>query len=70
MTTAPQTDFERFALDHTRHTHCLGCGACIVDPSIAVQGFPVWCIGCRDRIKANCQRVGVPVPWRGAWEFV
>jgi hypothetical protein len=64
-----QTDFERFALDHTRHNHCRGCGFCLLDPSFIVQAYDSWCVGCRDRIKANCQRSGAPLPWAGAWEF-
>lgn len=63
------TEFEHFALDHRQHQHCQGCGGCLLNPSHLVQGFPSWCIGCRDRIKTNCQRQGIPVPWHGAWEF-
>lgn len=65
-----RTEFEQFALDHARHNHCNGCGGCLLDPSHVVQGYPSWCRGCRDRIKANCQRSGLPLPWRGGWEFV
>ena len=70
MIQKPQTDFERFALDHTQHNHCLGCGGCLLDPSYMVQGHSAWCINCRDRIKANCATAGLPLPWRGGWEFV
>ncbi len=68
----PQTDFERFALNHDQHVHCNGCGGCLLDPSHLVQGFRgwTWCVGCRDRIKVNCARTGVPVPWKGGVEFV
>lgn len=67
-----QTAFEQFALDHQRHVHCLGCGGCLLDPSHIVQGFRswVWCVGCRDRIKATCARSGLPLPWAGGVEFV
>jgi len=64
------TDFERFATDHAKHTHCLGCGGCLLDRSHLVQSFPSWCVTCRDRIKALCARTGAPLPWRGGWEFV
>ncbi len=66
------TEFEIFALDHKKHVHCLGCGGCLLDPSPLVQGFQgcVWCVTCRDRIKANCKRVGIPLPWNGGVEFV
>ena len=63
------TAFEQFALDHKRHNHCQGCGGCLVDPSHIVQSYPSWCVGCRDRIKANVAKTGAPVPWRGGWEF-
>ncbi len=66
---ALQTDFERFALDHAQHTHCQGCGGCILDPSHFIQGYPCWCIVCRDRIKANAVKNGTPVPWKGQWEL-
>jgi hypothetical protein len=65
-----QTEFEKFALDHNKHTHCLGCGGCLLDPSHVIQGYPCWCITCRDRIKENCKRSNLPLPWRGGWEFV
>lgn len=69
-----QTAFEQFALDHARHVHCLGCGGCLLDPSHLVQGYGTvtWCVGCRDRIKASCQRSGMAPPWEkmGGWEFV
>jgi hypothetical protein len=65
----PQTDFERFALDHAAHNHCLGCGGCLLDPSHVVQGYPAWCVTCRDRIKKN-HPAGAPLPWKGGWEFV
>lgn len=55
------TEFEHFALDHKLHNHCKGCGGCLLDPSHVVQGYPAWCVGCRDRIKANCQRTHLPV---------
>jgi hypothetical protein len=63
-----QTDFEQFALDHNKHRHCMACGGCLLDPRWMVQEFPAWCIGCRDRIKANLPP-GVPPPWKGGWEF-
>jgi hypothetical protein len=62
------TDFEIFALDHQRHTHCQGCGGCLLDPSHVVQGYRSWCVGCRDRIKRSAP-VGAPLPWAGGWEF-
>lgn len=65
----PHTEFEQFALNHSRHNHCQGCGGCLVDPSHIVQGYQSWCVGCRDRIKANAARTGAPLPWRGGWEF-
>jgi len=69
MTLQPQTEFERFALDHYAHAHCHGCGGCLLDPSHLIQGFiPVYCVGCRDRIKAN-NKPGVPLPWVGGYEF-
>ena len=68
---AVQTDFERFALDHKAHVHCRGCGGCLLDPAFYVQSYPshVWCVQCRDRIKATCAITGVPVPWTGGWEL-
>lgn len=63
-----QTPFERFALDHTAHTHCMGCNGCLLDPSHIVQSYRAWCVGCRDRIKA-ATRPGVPLPWAGMFEF-
>lgn len=67
---AAPTTFELFALDHQKHNHCQGCGGCLVDPSPIVQGYPAWCVNCRDRIKGNVARSGAPLPWRGGWEFV
>lgn len=63
----PYTDFERFALDHQAHVHCQGCGGCLLDPAFYVQHFSqnVWCVTCRDRIKAS----GVPLPWHPSLEF-
>lgn len=66
----PLTEFETFAMDHKRHAHCQGCAGCLLNPSYAIQGFPAWCIGCRDRIKAQCAKVGAPLPWFGGWEFI
>ena len=65
----PQTEFERFALDHEVHNHCQGCGGCMLDPSHLVQGYPVWCVNCRERIKKSKPK-DAPLPWRGGWEFV
>jgi hypothetical protein len=67
---AVQTDFERFALDHTKHRHCRGCMGCIINPAWFVQMTPeVWCIGCRERIRARCLKVGIPLPWEVEWEI-
>ena len=63
------TDFERFALDHEAHNHCLGCGGCLLNPAGFVQDSPAWCVGCRDRIKKTIP-AGAPLPWKGGWEFV
>jgi len=65
-----QTDFERFALDHKAHKHCTGCGGCLLDRSWYVQHFnPVWCVGCRERIKATSAKSGAPLPWPVEWEL-
>jgi len=61
------TDFKVFAIDHSKHVHCVGCCACIVDPREFVQrSAPVWCIGCRDRIIKN-RPLGAPLPWESGW---
>lgn len=67
----PYEDFERFATDHRAHVHCRGCGGCLLDPAWYVQSYPshVWCIACRDRIKATCEKSGAPLPWDGGWEI-
>ena len=55
--------FAEFAKDHFEHTHCVACGNCLLDPSFQVRfSIPVWCVGCRDRIKATLPD-GVPPPW-------
>lgn len=69
-TTVHQTDFERFALNHAAHVHCRGCNGCLLDPAHYVQSYPnhVWCVGCRERIKANTAP-GRTLPWAGGWEL-
>lgn len=62
--------FEDFATDHHKHVHCRECHGCILDLHLAVQlSMPVWCVGCRDTIKALTKK-GRSTPWRkmGGWE--
>lgn len=58
--------FAEFAKDHYEHTHCIACGGCLVDPARHVRfAIPVWCAGCRDKLKASLPP-GVKPPW--FWE--
>lgn len=63
---AVQTDFERFALDHAAHKHCAGCGGCLL---VRTQFDPLWCVGCRERVKKTCAASGAPLPWLVEWEL-
>jgi hypothetical protein len=48
------TKFEKFAYDHTKHLHCMGCAGCILQPGLKeLVGTSVWCTQCRDRIEAS-----------------
>ena len=59
------TAFEKFALDHSLHVHCSGCGGCMLEPFIKLLSInPVWCVGCYKRIEAKMP-VGAPRPWDG-----
>ena len=59
-----EENFERFALDHEEHAHCIGCGGCLLTPSFLVQCyFPVWCVACRERIKKQAAVTGRRLPW-------
>lgn len=63
------TAFEEFALNHYRHKHCMGCGGCILDDSrVVLESHPIWCIGCRDRIK-KATPAAVPLPWDRGFEI-
>lgn len=62
------TQFEKFAMDHAAHNHCQGCGGCLLEQTHIVQGYPSWCIGCRDRIKATLPK-GARLPWTGLVDF-
>lgn len=57
------TEFEKFAADHFRHKHCMGCGGCFLERSQQVmEQHPIWCIGCRDKI-IKATPAGHPLPW-------
>lgn len=55
-------EFEQFATDHSLHVHCVACGGCIFDRRVQLL-VPVWCVGCRDKLKAASKTTGVPLPW-------
>lgn len=62
--------FEEFATDHQNHVHCCECKGCILDTRTHVQtSRPVWCVNCRDIIKALTLK-GRKTPWEkmpGHW---
>lgn len=59
--------FAEFAKDHEEHAHCIACGQCLIDPSPKVRlSTPIWCVGCRDRIKVRT--LPELLPWRYGWE--
>jgi len=67
------TEFEKFALDHRRHQHCIGCGGCILDRRLIAGDFfnrnvqqvnPLWCVGCSNRLRESPR--GIP---SGAMDF-
>lgn len=60
------TEFEKFALDHLAHKHCIGCGGCVLENSKQVlESYPIWCVACRDAIKRNNPPI---LPWAFGWE--
>lgn len=55
--------FEEFAFDHEKHRHCHECKGCLLDIRPAVwSAFPLWCVGCRERIRASTP-YGKKLPW-------
>lgn len=63
------TNFEKYATDHEEHTHCAGCGGCMLDPRIeALQINPVWCVACIKRIDEKMP-IGAPRPWANGLIF-
>lgn len=58
--------FSEFAKNHQEHSHCVACSGCIVDPTPHVRfSAPLWCVGCRNKVKASLP-TGLEPPW--LWE--
>jgi len=64
------TEFEKFATDHKEHSHCAGCGGCMLDPRIkTLQITPIWCVPCVKTIDAKMP-AEAPRPWAGGVMFL
>jgi hypothetical protein len=62
-------NFEKFALDHNLHRHCASCRGCLLDTrQWVLRSAPLWCVACRDRIKAHTPK-GHALPWEHGWEI-
>lgn len=69
MSETPMTEFEKYALNHSVHSHCIACGTCMLDPRVHPRLVnPVWCISCYRRIDAVMPADALR-PWHGGYVY-